>query len=270
MSIPPSSRKLEQQLTIAENGLKWPEPPVFESMEDERRDRKIRLAACYRIFSMHGFDAGIAGHISCRDPILTDHFWVNPLGVHFSRIRVSDLVLVDHTGRIVDGKHPINAAAYAIHSRIHQARPDVVAAAHSHSRYCTTYASFGELIPPITQEAVGFYNSHSLFDGYNGIAANTSEGDLIAQALGPNKAVICRHHGVFTVGETLEEAVSWYLRAERACEQVLLARAAGTPKQIDPEMAAYTVKQVGSPRAGWFGLQPLLDKVLAEQIDLYE
>jgi ribulose-5-phosphate 4-epimerase/fuculose-1-phosphate aldolase len=182
---------------------------------------------------------------------------------------VSDLVLVNHEGEIVEGKHPINAAAYAIHSRIHRARPDVVAAAHSHSRYCTTFASFGKLIPPITQEAAGFYNSHSLFDGYNGIAADVSEGELISAALGSGKAVICRHHGVFTVGASVEEAVSWYLRAERACEQTLLAWAAGTPKEIDPQMAAHTVKQVGSPRAGWYGLQPLLDKVLAEQPDLY-
>ena len=60
-----------------------------------------------------------------------------------------DLVLVDHAGRIVEGKHPINAAAYAIHSRIHAARPDVVAAAHSHSLFCTTYASFGKLLPVV-------------------------------------------------------------------------------------------------------------------------
>lgn len=262
------ARNPQVLLGVGKDGLKWPDPPVFASLEDERRDRKLRLAACYRIFSMYGFDAGIAGHISCRDPILADHFWVNPLGVHFSRIRVSDLVLVNHAGEIVEGHHPINAAAYAIHSRIHRARPDVVAAAHSHSRYCSAFAAMGKLIPPITQDAVAFYNSHALFDGYNGIAAEVSEGELISRALGSGKAVICRHHGVFTVGQTLEEAVSWYLRAERACEQTLLAWAAGTPLQIDAEMAAYTVKQVGSPKAGWFGLQPLLEKVLAEQPDL--
>lgn len=264
-----AERKVELQLTIGENGLKWPEPPVFETKEEERRDRKIRLAACYRIFAMYGLDAGIAGHISCRDPILTDHFWVNPLGVHFSRIRVSDLVLVDHSGRIVEGKHPINAAAYAIHSRIHMARPDVVAAAHTHSRFCSAFAALGKMIPPITQDTVAFYGSHSLFEGYNGIAAEVSEGELISRALGSGKAVICRHHGIFTVGQSLEEAVSWFLRAERACEQTLLVWAAGgTSFEIDAETAALTARQVGSPRAGWYGLQPLIDKVLAEQPEL--
>jgi ribulose-5-phosphate 4-epimerase/fuculose-1-phosphate aldolase len=255
-------------LTFQKDGLKWPEPPTHASKADEREYLKLRLAAAFRIFALYGFDASIAGHISCRDPVHPDHFWVNPLGVHFSCIKVSDLVLVDHSGRIVEGKHPINAAAYAIHSRIHHARPDVIAAAHSHSRYCTTYASLGRLIPPITQEACAFYKDHALFEGYNGIAADVSEGDLIAVALGTNKAVICRNHGVFTVGSSIEEAVSWYIRMERACEQVLLASLGGTPIEIPSEMAEFTRRQVGSARAGWYGLQPLMEKILDEQPDI--
>jgi ribulose-5-phosphate 4-epimerase/fuculose-1-phosphate aldolase len=263
-------RAPEMGLTLSADGIKWPEPPVFKSKEEERQHRKVRLVAGFRIFAMYGFDSSIAGHISCRDPILTDHFWVNPLGVHFSRIRVSDLVLVDHAGKIVAGHHPINAAAYAIHSSIHRARPDVIAAAHSHSRYCTTFASFGELIPPITQEACAFYGSHSVLTDFRGIAADVTEGELISGALAAGKAVVCRNHGIFTVGQSLEEAVSWYIRAERACEQTLMAWSSSKqPVPIEPEMAAFTARQVGSPKAGWYGLQPLMDKVLIEQPDIF-
>lgn len=219
---------------------------------------------------MHGFDAGIAGHISARDPILVDHFWVNPLGVHFSRIKVSDLVLIDHQGQVVEGKHPVNAAAFSIHSRIHRARPDVVAAAHSHSRYGTAFASLGRLLPPTTQEACAFYNDHAVLQAYGGIASELSEGDLIAQSLRQSKAVICRNHAHFTVGHSVDEAVFWFLRMERAFEQYLLAAAAGTPVEIDDATASLTARQVGSHSAGWFGLQPLMDKVLAEQPDLLE
>ena len=255
-------------LTLQKDGLKWPEPPKHASKEDEQAYSKIRLAAAFRIFALYGFDASIAGHISYRDPVRSDHFWVNPLGVHFSRIKVSDLVLVNHDGQIVEGQHPINAAAYAIHSRIHLARPDVIAAAHSHSRFCTTYASLGKKIPIISQEACAFYDDHALFDGYNGIAADVSEGDQIANALGTGKAVICRNHGVFTVGRSIEEAVSWYIRMERVCEQVLLATTAGTPVEVPSAVAEFTRNQVGSPKAGWYGLQPLMDKILFEQPDI--
>jgi ribulose-5-phosphate 4-epimerase/fuculose-1-phosphate aldolase len=257
-------------LEVRPEGLTFPEPPTFATKEEERLHVKQRLAAAYRIFSLYGYDAGIAGHISCRDPILADHFWVNPLAVHFSRIRVSDLVLVDHNGRIVEGRHPVNAAAFAIHSSIHRARPDVVAAAHSHSLYGTTYASLGKHIPPITQEACAFYKDHAVLQAYGGIAGELTEGEVISAALGPHKAVICRNHGHFTVGQSVEEAVFWFLRMDRAFQQTLMACAAGTPVEIDDQTAMLAAKQVGSHKAGWFGLQPLINKILIEQPDLYD
>lgn len=260
----------EVLLQVTSTGLNWPTPPVFANKEDERRHLKRRLAAGFRIFAMHGFDAGIAGHISARDPVLVDHFWVNPLGVHFSRIRVSDLVLIDHHGQVVEGQHPVNAAAFSIHSRIHRARPDVVAAAHSHSRYGTAFASLGRLLPPTTQEACAFHGDHAVLQAYGGIASDLSEGDLIAQALGDKKAVICRNHSHFTVGHSVDEAVFWFLRMERAFEQYLLAAAVGTPVEIDDATARLTARQVGSHRAGWFAMQPLMDKVIAEQPELLD
>ena len=108
-------------------------PPTFTSVKEERLHRKQRLAAAFRLFGRFGFSEGIAGHITARDPEHHDHFWVNPLGMHFSLIRASDLILVNPTGEVVEGSKPVNQAAFAIHSQIHAARPDVVAAAHAHS-----------------------------------------------------------------------------------------------------------------------------------------
>jgi ribulose-5-phosphate 4-epimerase/fuculose-1-phosphate aldolase len=257
-------------LQVRPDGLNWPEPPTFKNKKEERQHLKRRLAAGFRIFSLNGFDAGIAGHISARDPIHLDQFWVNPVGVHFSRIKVSDLVLVDHDGNIIEGKHPINAAAFSIHSRIHKARPDVVAAAHSHSRYSTAFASLGKPLPPITQEACAFYKDHGVLQAYGGIAGELSEGEQIAKALGNYKAVICRNHAHFTVGQSVDEAVFWFMRMERSFEQYFLAKSVSEPVEIDDATATLVVKQIGSHRAGWFGMQPLMDKVLAESPDLLD
>src|SRR5690349_6551092 len=98
-------------------------PPTFATLEEERRHRKERLTAALRLFSRFGFDEGVAGHITARDPELTDHFWVNPYGMHFSLIKVSDLILVNDQGEVVEGKYPVNRAAFAIHSQVHAARP---------------------------------------------------------------------------------------------------------------------------------------------------
>ena len=69
---------------------------LFEDVEAHRLHLKQRLAASFRLFGRFGFDEGVAGHITARDPILPDHFWVNPFGMHFGHITVSDLNLVNH------------------------------------------------------------------------------------------------------------------------------------------------------------------------------
>jgi len=108
--------------------LKMPMPPTFTSVEEERQHRKERLAAGFRLFSRFGFDEGVAGHITARDPEREDCFWVNPFGMHFGHIRASDLILVSHEGEVVEGDRAVNGAAFAIHSQVHAARPDAVAA----------------------------------------------------------------------------------------------------------------------------------------------
>ena len=77
-------------------------PPTFHNVEEERLERKRKLTAALRIFGKFGFDEGVAGHITARDPERTDHFWVNPFGVSFKQIKLSDLILVNHEGDIVE------------------------------------------------------------------------------------------------------------------------------------------------------------------------
>src|ERR1700740_3292488 len=139
-----------------------PRPPSFSTPEEERRHRTHRLAPAFRLFARYGFDEGVAGHITARDPERLDHFWVNPFGMHFAHIRASDLVMVDERGAVVEGNRPVNESAFAIHSRVHAARPDVVAAAHAHSFYGKTWSSLGRLLDPITQDVCAFYEDHSL------------------------------------------------------------------------------------------------------------
>ena len=250
--------------------LRIPLPPTFTNPEDERLHRKQRLAAGFRLFSRFGFDEGVAGHITARDPILDDHFWVNPFGMSFGHIRASDLVLVNHHGEVVEGDRVVNQAAFAIHSQVHAARPDVVAAAHSHSPYGKTWSTLGRPLDPITQDVCIFYNDHALFDDYTGVVLDIEEGKRIAHALGENKAAILRNHGLLTVGHSVDEAVFWFITMERSCQVQLMAEAAGTPILIDPEMAERTAGQVGSHIAGWFSFQPLYDRIVREQPDLLD
>jgi ribulose-5-phosphate 4-epimerase/fuculose-1-phosphate aldolase len=240
------------------------------TIEEERLHRKQRLAAGFRLFSKFGFDEGVAGHITARDPELLDHFWVNPFGMHFGHIRVSDLLLVRHDGKIIEGSLPVNQAAFAIHSEIHAARPDVIGAAHSHSVYGKTWSSLGRLLDPITQDACSFYDDHALFDDYTGVVLDTEEGKRIGYDLGMRKAIILRNHGLLTVGHSVDEAVWWFITMERSCQAQLMAEAAGKPIVIPDDMAKLTAGQVGTHIAGWFSFQPLYARITREQPDLFD
>jgi ribulose-5-phosphate 4-epimerase/fuculose-1-phosphate aldolase len=244
--------------------------PKFDSVEDERLHRKQRLAASFRLFGRFGFDEGVAGHITVRDPEHADRFWVNPFGMNFKHIRVSDLICVDHTGTVVEGNAMVNRAAFAIHSQVHAARPDVVAAAHSHSIYGKSWSALGRLLDPITQDACTFFEDHALFDDYTGVVLDLEEGKRIGDALGGNKAVILRNHGLLTVGHSVDAAVWTFITMERSCQAQLLAEAAGTPVLIETEMARKTYKQVGMPAACHVSFAPLWDMITREQPDLFE
>jgi len=247
-----------------------PVPPTFNSVADERDHRKRRLAAAFRIFGKFGFEEGVAGHITARDPEFPEHFWVNPFAVPFSHIRVSDLICVDANGTVIHGERAVNRAAFAIHSQVHAARPDVVAAAHSHSVHGRAWSTLGRLLDPITQDVCAFYGDHGLFDDYTGVVVDLEEGKRIGAALGEHKAVILRNHGLLTVGHSVDEAAWWFVTMERSCQVALLAEAAGTPVHIETANAELTAGQVGGHYAGWLSFQPLYERIVREQPDLLD
>jgi ribulose-5-phosphate 4-epimerase/fuculose-1-phosphate aldolase len=265
----------EAAMSITEDLTKQiPMPPTFATVEEERTHRKQRLAAGFRLFSKFGFDEGVAGHITARDPEDPELFWVNPFAVHFGHISVSDLICVNGQGDVVVGNRPVNTAAFAIHSQVHAARPDVMAAAHSHSIYGKSWSALGRTLDPLTQDVCAFYEDHGLFDDYTGVVVDVEEGKRIGAALGDNKAVILRNHGNLTVGHTVDEAVWWFITMERSCQVQLIAEAAlrndERLKLISPQAAAQSHKIVGSPFSGWFQFQPLYSRIVKEQPDLLE
>lgn len=223
----------------------WFDPEPERSLDDERLHRRQMLAGAYRIFADVGFGQGLAGHITVRDPEYQDYFWVNPWGKHFSQICVSDLLLVNSKGEIMIGKGPLNGAAFAIHSALHEARPDVTAAAHTHSLYGKAWSTLKRPLDPISQDACVFYGQHALFDEYTGVVIDLSEGQRIAKVLGDKRAVILANHGLLTTGPTVESACWWYILMENVCQVQLLAEAAGKVISIDHETAVKTHEVIG-------------------------
>lgn len=170
---------------------------------------------------------------------------------------------------MVEGEEPINAAAFAIHSEIHKARPDVHAACHAHSVYGKAWSVFGRKLDMMTQDALRFYESHSVYDDFKGVVLDSEEGVAIAQALGTGKACILQNHGLLTVGQSVDEAAFWFISLDKTCHAQLLADAASAGSgykkiMIKEEEAKYTAKQVGGPEKGWLAFQGYYDEQVAK------
>jgi ribulose-5-phosphate 4-epimerase/fuculose-1-phosphate aldolase len=80
--------------------------------------------------------------------------------VHFSQVKVSNLILADHQGRVVEGDYAINRAGFVLHAAVHEAHPDIVAMCHAHTVYGTAFASLGRELDPISQDAAAFFEDH--------------------------------------------------------------------------------------------------------------
>lgn len=52
---------------------------------------------------------------------------------------------------------PANAAGFLIHSAVHKARPDVIAACHTHSPHGMAWSAFGRPLEMLTQDAAYLY-----------------------------------------------------------------------------------------------------------------
>ena len=194
--------------------------------------------------------------------------------MHFSLIKVSDLILVDENGEIVEGDQPINTAAFQIHSEIHKARPDVNAACHAHSVHGKAFSVFGRELDMITQDSIRFYKSHGVYRDFKGVVLDSEEGRRIAKALGNGKAAILQNHGLITVGNTVDEAAFWFISLDKTCHAQLLADAAAAAGYkkilIDDDEAALTYSSVGGPEKGWLAFQPCKSSIAFAPVNVRE
>ena len=227
--------------------------PVFGDAASSRAHRKRRLALAYRVFGAQRWGGLGDGHISARDPELADHFWLGRFGVPFHSMTVEDLVLVGPDGAVVEGDGFINRAAYNIHWPIHEARPDIVSAAHTHTPWGTPFSTLVRHLAPITQESCAFYGDHEVFDDEEVDIVSTDGGKRIAATLGDAKAVVLRNHGVLTVGRSVDEAVGWFVLFERCSEAHMKAPDAQPISHAAAAAAAVGLgrsRQAGSTTSG--------------------
>ena len=182
------------------------------------------LAATFRWTARLNMHEGVANHFSACLPGSTD-FYVNRAGIHFSRIKASDLILVneDNKKELQNKPEIIDPTALNIHGAIHERVPHARCIFHAHSKYATALSTLKDpTLKPIDQNTMIFYNRVSVYNEFGGLGFE-EESIKMANALGNKQHMILANHGIITTGETVAEGFNSLYYFEKAAETYLTA-----------------------------------------------
>lgn len=203
------------------------------------------LAAAFRWSARLGFHEGVANHFSA---VVGDgtRFLLNPAGRHFSRMRASDLLLLDAADAGGEVHPSADPTAWYLHANLHHLVPRAKVVLHTHMPYATALACLdGFELLMLDQTACRFHHRVAYDRHYGGMFMDDSEGERVAGLLGPSKSVLLLgNHGVMVVAETVAEAWDELYYFERACQLQVLALSTGRQLAVlSDEVAAITAAQ---------------------------
>ncbi|WP_296187351.1 class II aldolase and adducin N-terminal domain-containing protein [Pseudomonas sp. UBA1879] len=211
------------------------------SLEEQAR---IDLAATFRIVAHLGMHEAVANHFSAAVSADGKQFLINPKWKHFSRIRASDLLLLNADDP-AGADHPeVDATAWSIHGQIHQRLPDARAVLHLHPVYTTAVACLAQpKVPPIDQNTARYFNRIAVDDLYGGMADTEAEGARLAGMLDGKRRLLMGNHGVMVIAPTIGEAFDDIWTLERACQIYVTALSTGQPLRVlSDDVAEKTAK----------------------------
>lgn len=216
-------------------------PSNRSAFRTERED----LAAAFRWVARLNMHEAVANHFSLAVSDDGRQFLINPNGRHFSRMRASELLLLDADDPDVmkrpDAPDP---TAWAIHGAIHRNVPRARCIMHVHSKYATVIASLADsTIYPIDQNTMRFYDQVEIDDGFDGMGLD-EEAERLSSKVGARPIVIMGNHGVLITGETVGATFDSLYYFERACETLVTAYMTGRELRIaSHEVASKTARQ---------------------------
>ncbi len=228
---------------------------------------RVDLAAAFRLAARMNWHEAVANHFSAAVSPDGRQFLMNPRWKHFSRIKASELLLLDsEDGETMNRPNAPDPSAWCIHGNLHARLAQARCVLHLHPPYATAVASLADPeIKPIDQNTARFYNRVAFDMAYGGIAHVQEEGERIVDALGNRRHMIMGNHGVLVVADSVAEAFDDMFYLERACQTLVLAYSTGRPLNVmPPELAERTALDwqdyTGSAAAHFDEMKKILDE----------
>ena len=195
------------------------------------------LAAAHRLAVLHGLNEGVWNHMSLLSPDDPSQMLISPGHTHWSQVRASNLALVDEDGNERSGASAPIRAGWIIHYPVHKARPDAKCVIHVHAPYITAMSIRNDVRfePRSSQQAARFHDDLVYYEVYDGVLADESEGERMAEVLGDKRVLLLRNHGALIATDSIAKAYLDLYQLERACMYQLLATAGGGTMALIPE-----------------------------------
>ncbi len=207
---------------------------------------RVDLAAAFRWTARLNLHEAVANHFSLAINDDGTRFLMNPNQMHFSRIKASDLIVVDaNDPDTLKGPNAPDPTAWGLHGGMHRLVPHARCAMHVHPIFSTVLASLQDsTLPPIDQNCCTFFDRTIVDENYGGLAFEDEGARCAAQFSDPRKKVmVMGNHGILIIGDTVAETFNRLYYFERAAETYIRALQTGQPLRIIPDQIAEKTAQ---------------------------
>jgi L-fuculose-phosphate aldolase len=186
-----------------------------------------QVAWACRIVAAEGYADLTLGHISAR--AADGEIWIKRKGVSLDEVEPDDVVALGDADAVLH-------LETVLHTGVYQARADVGAVVHGHPPYATALGATGSELALLTHDGILFAEGVGRFDDPD-LIVDDEQGERVAAALGPGRAVLMQNHGVLVVGKDVPWAVLTAITLERAARLQSIASTLGELRPIDREPA---------------------------------
>jgi ribulose-5-phosphate 4-epimerase/fuculose-1-phosphate aldolase len=208
------------------------------------------MAAAFRVAFAMGWNKGINNHITARLPDAPDEFLMNPFGLGWDEITVSNLVRTSLDGTPLS--HPgakLAPAGLNFHSGMLKARPDINCIIHVHPTPGVIMSALDTDLVIMDQTSCHIYGEYGYHD-FEGFAEEEDEVPRLLNDLGDKHLLIMRNHGLLAVGRTIGEAFQFMRRLIEACEVHIQVMQTGSPvRHIPKDVLELTREQIAVKRS---------------------
>lgn len=216
------------------------------------------LALLARALWREGYDDHLAGHITINRGDGT--LWCNPWLLHWEELRPEHVIAIDLDGKVVepalDGNDWPVPLGIPLHLALHQVRPDVQVAVHSHPLYATVWADLAEVPPVLDQSSALGGGSLVVVDEYDGAANDPDASAAAVRLMGDADMALLAAHGVFVTAVSARAAhqrcVALEQRSQRAWHARAIAGGGALESRLGTDAASMFARSDGDRFIGFW------------------